>query len=118
MQIRSDGIVVAELPDGPDTSEALDNVVRRVLGRDDCNVVINFSRVMNITSDSLAPLLHLRELLRYHGKRLLLCGIGQATKGVFSVAALDGAFEVLDDRDDALAALQAPSSSPTAVASA
>jgi anti-anti-sigma factor len=115
VQIRSDGIIVAELPGGSETSEALDSVVRRVLGRDDCDVVIDFSRVTMVTSRSLAPLLHLRELLRYHKKRLLLCGIGQVTKGVFSVTALDGVFETADDKDRALAALQAPASSPIAV---
>ena len=117
MQIRSDGVILAELPGVRDTSEALDNVVRRVLGRDDCDVVIDFSRVTIIPSSSLAPLVHLRELLRYHKKRLLLCGIRQAAKSVFSVAALDGVFETVGDMNDALAALQAPSSSPTTVES-
>jgi len=108
MQIGSDGIILVELPDGPETSRALDSVISRVHGRED-DVVIDFSKVAIATSESLAPLLHLRELLCSHGNRVVLCGMNRSVKSVFSVTELDGVFEIAGDRDDALAALQIPS---------
>ena len=114
MQIWSEGVILVELPDEPETSKALESVIRRVLHRDDCDVVVDFRRVTIVTSRSLAPLLVLRELLRYHGKRLLLCSLSCSAKDVFSVTALDGVFEFRNDKDNALAALGVSSNSPTA----
>ena len=114
MQIWPAGVILVELPDEPETSKALESVIRRVLDRDDCDVVVDFSKVTIVTSRSLAPLLSLRELLRYHGKRLLLCGLSCSTKGVFSVTALNGVFEFRNDKENALAALGALSNSQTA----
>jgi len=115
MQIWSNGIILVELPDGPGLSRVLDSVVNHIHGRKDYDVVIDFSKVTIITSRSIAPLLRLRELLHSDRKRLLLCGLSGATRDTFSVTALDGVFEIADDRSNALTALEAQSSSPTAV---
>ena len=114
MQIWSNGIILVELPDGPGLSRVLDSVIKHIHSRKDYDVVIDFSRVTIITSRSIAPLLRLRELLHSCGKRLLLCGLSCSTRDTFSITALDGVFEMADDRDNALAALQAQSGSPTA----
>ena len=114
MQIWSDGVILVELPGGPGLSRALESVISRVHDREDYDVVIDFSKVTIISSRSIAPLLRLRELLHSHRKRLLLCGLSCSTRDTFSVTALDGVFEMADDKGNALAALQAQPSSPTA----
>jgi len=117
MQIGSDGVILVELPGGPGLSRVLESAISRVHDREDYDVVVDFRQVTIVTSRSLAPLLRLRELLRYRGKRLLLCGLSPTTRGIFSVTALDGVFEIVGDRDEALVALQAQAISPTAVES-
>jgi anti-anti-sigma regulatory factor len=112
MQIWPDGTVLVELSPEPEIHQELRSLVRYVGNGGDCHVVLDFGNVTIITSRSLAPLLRLWDLMRYGGKRLLLCSMSRLTIGAFSITALDGVFEIVDDRDDALAALHAPSSGP------
>jgi len=112
MQIWAEGVVLVELPSEPETSEELNNVFGYAQDRGDCDMVLDFSNVTILTSRSLALLLRLRDLLPCHGRRLLLCGIDHATRGVFSVTALDSVFEIVDDRIDALTTVLTPPNNP------
>ncbi|UCD52275.1 MAG: STAS domain-containing protein [Phycisphaerales bacterium] len=107
IEIWPEGAVLVELPAEPEAFEELENVICRVQDRGGCDVVLDFTNVTFLTSRSLAPLLRLRNQLGYERQRLLLCCVGHATRGVLSVTALDRAFEVVDNRRDALTALQA-----------
>ena len=111
MQTCPDGAVLVELPAEPETSRELENVIRCVQEHSVCDVVLDFSNVTILTSRSLSPLLLLQGLLASYGQRLVLCCIGLTTSGILSVTALDTVFEIVDDRDGAFAALQAPSNS-------
>jgi anti-anti-sigma regulatory factor len=112
MQIWPEGTVLVELPAEPETSAELHDVVRYVEDRGDCDVVLDFGKVTIVASNSLAPLLRLRDLMRYHGRRLLLSGVGPSTRGIFSITALDGVFDIVGHRVDALVTVQALPDSP------
>jgi len=106
MQVWSDGTVLVELPDEPETTGELDNIMRCVEDQGGCDVILDFSNVTILTSKSLAPLLLLRGLLNTYGRQLVLCCVDAATKGIFSVTALDAAFETVEDRAAALALVE------------
>ena len=107
MQSWSDNVVLVELSNEPETREELDSVIRYIRDRDDCSAVVDFSNVTILTSTSLAVLLRLRKLVHDCGQRLVLCSVGSGTKGIISVTGLDDVFEIVDDRFDALATVQA-----------
>ena len=113
IQDWSDNVVLVELHAEPGTNEQLEEVMRHVRDRGNCDVVMDFSSVTILTSTSLAVLLRLRKLLGDCGQRLLLCSVGCGTKGIISVTGLDGVFEIVDDRFDALATVEALPHSPT-----
>jgi anti-anti-sigma factor len=115
MQSWPENVVLVELRAEPQTSEQLEDVVRQARDRGNCGVVMDLSNVTILTSTSLALLLRLRKLLHDCGQRLVLCSVGCGTKGIISVTGLDGVFEIVDDRFDALATVQALPNSPTAI---
>lgn len=116
MQHWSENIVLVELPEAPQTGAELDHVIRHVCDQGNCSVVLDFSHVTILTSTSLATLLRLNTLLDSCGQRLLLCGLGPATRGIISVTGLDDVFQILDNRFDALTSLQTLPGSATASA--
>ena len=107
IEMESEDIALVELPAEPEAFEELENVICYVEDRDDCDVVLDLTHVTFLTSRSLAPLLRLEDQLGHTGRRLLLCCVGRAARGVFSVTALDSVFEIVDDKHEALTALQA-----------
>ena len=113
IQDWSENVILVELHAEPGTSEQLEEVVRYVCDRGNCDVVIDFSSVTILTSTSLAVLLRLRKLLGDCRQRLLLCSVGSGTRGIISITGLDGVFEIVDDRFDAFATVEALPNSPT-----
>lgn len=116
MQHWSENIVLVELPEGPQTGADLDHVIRHVCDRGNCSVVMDFTNVTILTSTALATLLRLNTLLDTCGQRLLLCGVGHATRGIISVTGLDDVFQIVDNRFDALTRVQTLPGSATASA--
>ncbi|UCD50571.1 MAG: STAS domain-containing protein [Phycisphaerales bacterium] len=116
IQDWSENVISVDLRAEPETREQIDKVIHQVRDRGNCGVVMDFSNVTILTSTSLAALLRLRKLLGDCGQRLLLCSVSSATKGVISVTGLDGVFEIVDDRFDALAKVEAMPNSPVASA--
>ena len=115
IQDWSENVILVELRTEPGTNEQLEGVVRQVRDRGNCGAVVDFSNVTILSSMSLAVLLRLRKLLHDCGQRLVLCSVGSGTKGIISVTGLDDVFEVVDDRFDALATVQALPNSPTTI---
>jgi len=107
IQSWSDNMVLVELASEPEASDELEGVIRCVRDRADCGVVVDFSNLTILTSTSLAALLRLKKLLDSCEQPLVLCSVGQATRGIISVTGLDGVFEMVNDRFDALARAQA-----------
>jgi anti-anti-sigma regulatory factor len=108
MSIRrwSQDVILVDLPRGPEKQRELQTVREMVRDRSDCDVVIDFSQVDVVGGACLAWLLDIRRLLHACGRRLTLCHVAPATRGVFTIAALDGLFEFAEDRSAALASLR------------
>jgi anti-anti-sigma factor len=101
MDIRdlSENIVLVEASPEPGLNEELGTTIDAVRERGNgCDVIVDFSHVDIVTSSSLSKLLKLRKLLMDCNQSLLLCSVARATKGIFSVTALDSVFTIVDDK--------------------
>ena len=105
IQELAENVILVDAPAEPGLNEELKNVTEVVRERGNCDVVIDFSHVDIVTSSSLSKLLKLRKLLIDCEHRLVLCNVAAATKGIFSITALDGIFEMVEDQFAALATL-------------
>jgi anti-anti-sigma factor len=105
IQDLAENVVLVDAPPEPGLNEELKNITDVVRERGTCDVVIDFSHVDIVTSSSLSKLLKLRKLLIDCEHRLVLCNVAAATRGIFSITALDGIFEMVDDQFAALATL-------------
>ena len=106
IQNWSENIVLVTLAEEPQMGEELRTVIEIVRDGGDRDVVVDFADVDIITSSSIAKMLKLRKVLKDIGHRLVLCGVRNATRGIFKVTGLDGVFEFADDKFIALASLQ------------
>jgi len=106
IQKWSDDVLLVTLAEEPQMGEELRTVTDIVSRNGECSVVVDFSDVDIITSSSIAKMLKLRKTLKDQGKRLVLCGVRSATKGIFMVTGLEGVFEFVEDKFLALAGLQ------------
>jgi anti-anti-sigma factor len=105
IQNLAENVVLVDAPAEPGLNEELKRVTEVVRERGDCDVVIDFSHVDIVTSSSLSKLLKLRKVLLDCEHKLLLCSVSSATKGIFSITALDGVFDMVKDQPAALANL-------------
>jgi anti-anti-sigma regulatory factor len=110
MSIRnhSDDIVLVSLPRKPGARGDLQRATELVDDLRDCSVVVDFSRVDVAGGAMLSQLLQLRRSLQDHGRRLVLCGVAPATRGVFAIARVDTLFDFVKDRCAAVAYLAVP----------
>ena len=102
----SQDMLLVNLPEELENQNELQAVVALVRDRGDCDVVVDFSHVDVVGGACLARLLEVRRLLNACGHKLTLCSVAPATRGVFTIARLDGLFEFVEDRFAALASLQ------------
>jgi anti-anti-sigma factor len=108
VQQWSEDVVLVELPAEPEIAEQVREVIEIVRDRGDCDVVVDFSDVAIITSESLAQFVRLHKLLVDCRHKLTLCHVGAATKSIFAVTGLDEVFTMVDEKFDVLAALESP----------
>ncbi len=95
----SENILLVEASPEPSLNEELAETIDTVRERGDCcDVIVDFSHVDIVTSSSLSKLLKLRKLLMDCNHSLLLCSVARATKGIFSVTALDSVFTIVPDQ--------------------
>ncbi|MBN2180280.1 MAG: anti-sigma factor antagonist [Sedimentisphaerales bacterium] len=107
IQNLMENTVYLELPaDGIRMSDELKALNDTVSDRDDCDVIIDFSRVEIINSSNISNLLILRGLLQNRGRKLILCGVSTITKCIFVVAGLAEVFVFIDDKSAALEAVK------------
>lgn len=102
----SQGILIVDLLPEPDTCTELENAAKVVREESDCDVVVDFSSVNIITSSSISKLLKLNKVLDGYGRRLVLCGLVNATKQIFKLAGLDQVFDFTDGKSAALTAVK------------
>ena len=105
IQDLSENTILVDASPEPSLNEELANVTDVVRERGDCDVIIDFKRVDIVTSSSLSKLLKLRKLLMDCNHTLVLCSVATATKGIFSVTALDDVFTMVPDQAAAQAAI-------------
>jgi anti-anti-sigma factor len=98
----SQSILNVDLIPEPDMGNELESVARIVRDGEDCDVVVDFSSVDIITSSNIAKLLKLNKALNNIGRRLVFCGLPNATKQIFTLAGLDQVFDFADDKSAAL----------------
>ncbi len=106
VQQWSEDIILVDLPRRLQQHEELKRVIEMVHERGDCDVVVDFSDVDVVGCTTLTWLLELRQLLRDRGRRLVLCSVTPATKGIFTIARLDEVFDFVEDRFTVSAHLQ------------
>jgi len=106
IQYWSGDMILVNLPRKLQVHGELQRVMEMVHERGDCNVVVDFSSVEVVGGTTFTQLLELRQVLRESGHKLVLCGLSPATKGVFTIARLDGVFAFVEDRFAALAKVQ------------
>lgn len=71
-----------------------------------CNVIIDLCLVEIITSSSISNLMILHNLLSERGRKLVLCNVALATKGVFTTVGLENLFHFAADRASAAALIE------------
>jgi len=102
-------MILMDLPRETELGDELERTHNLVGKHGDCDVILDFENVDILNSSHLASLLRLRQRLREDGRRLVLCNVGDAVQGILAVTALTQVLEVVGDRSDALAVLQARS---------
>jgi len=102
-----ENLIYVELPSGgQQISDELKAVNETVSKRDDCDVIVDFTKVEIINSWNISNLLILRSLLEENSRQLILCDVCTITKCIFVVAGLAGIFVFVDDKASALATVK------------
>ncbi len=102
----SDDVILVDLPEALDRHHELQNVLSRLRERGACDVVVDFSHVHVVGGMWLTHLQKIQSLVKGHGHKLILCNVPPATRGLFTIAHLDGLFEFAEDRFTALTSPQ------------
>ncbi|MHC4426205.1 MAG: STAS domain-containing protein [Planctomycetota bacterium] len=103
IQNFSEGVLLITLPEQPQQADDLEAVNRMLSAVVDRDVVIDFSKVEMLTSETICGLMILDRLLRGSGRRLILCGVPSVIKQIF---VRTGLLTVFEFADDPLAALE------------
>jgi len=102
----SEDVLLVTLPKQPQQSDELE-AVNTMLGEAiDRDIVIDFSRVEMLTSESICGLLILAKLLSGAGRQLVLCSAPPAIKDIFVRTGLLSVFEFADTESDAFTHLK------------
>ena len=105
--------------EGEDAARALGREIQEALARTGATaVVVDLRHTRFLSSAAFWPLLNLRRQLQQKGGRLLICGLSGAVEDVFCTTrmvsaggALDAPFQVVSDRDAAVARLSGAATS-------
>ena len=96
-------VTLPRLPQQSDELEAVNTMLSEAIDRD---IVIDFSRVEMLTSESICGLLILSKLLSGAGRQLVLCSTPPAINDIFVRTGLLSVFEFANTESDALAHLK------------
>jgi anti-anti-sigma regulatory factor len=110
----SEDVLLVVLPEEPYLSYELETVNEIVRGRRDCDVIVDFSGVRILTSESVCSLMLLNRLLggrtrvgtESRERQLILCNVPSAVKRVFRLTGLETLFTFADDKSAALTSLR------------
>jgi anti-anti-sigma regulatory factor len=93
IQNFSEGVLLITLPEQPQQADDLEAVNRMLSAIVDRDVVIDFSEVQMLTSETICGLMILDRLLRGSGHRLILCSVPSVIKQIFVRTGLLTVFE-------------------------
>lgn len=106
LEVSLDSVAVVTLEPEPRMHTQFDGLIDTVRENSNQDVVLDFSAVGMLTTSGISRLMTLRSLLDGSGRRLILCQVRTAVKGVFAVTGLDMVLEFAERRDDALSAIR------------
>lgn len=106
LNILSDECLFVSLTEHKTLTEVLQSV-REIVRKDpQYNVIIDFTKVIILTSRHLSELMMLRNVLDQNGQRLIFCNVPFQIMCEFRVAGLRRVFEFTEDKFSALEVLQ------------
>jgi anti-sigma B factor antagonist len=85
-------------------SAALKQQLDEVLAASPPRLVLDLSGVSYVDSSGLAVMIEALQRVQGYGGRLILCGLRDGLRHIFSIARLDQVFSIHEDRSAALAA--------------
>lgn len=97
-----DALLVELPPKEPRIANELRRVNELVSNKDNCNVIVDFSKVEIMSSASISNLMILRDMLSGSGHQLVLCSVSLPIKGIFTVIGLEALFDFTNDKSAAL----------------
>ncbi len=110
IQNFSQDILLVTLPGQPQRGSELETISQVVSDQPVYDVVVDFSKVQTLTSESICSLMILEKLLSGVGHKLILCSIPSAIRGIFARSGLEAFFEFTDDGFHAVQSLRCASS--------
>jgi anti-anti-sigma factor len=105
-------VLLVSLPEQPLYSDELDTVGKVLSEKVNCHVVIDFSKVRMLTSQSLGSLLMLLRLLNGSRHQLVLCNVSSIIRRVFTRTDLEPMFEFAENTSAALQHIRGVAVSP------
>lgn len=102
----SEDVLLVTLPPQPQQSDELEAVNTTLSEQIDRDIVMDFSEVEMLTSESICSLLILAKLLGGVGHQLVLCSVPPAINDIFVRTGLLSVFEFADSESDAMAHLK------------
>jgi anti-anti-sigma regulatory factor len=111
IQNFSEDILLITLPEQPQHGQEID-IVNKLLSDSVCfDVLVDFSKVEILTSESICGLMILDKLLSGSGRKLVFFDIPSAIKQIFVRTGLLSVFDFANDEFDALQHIQDKNSS-------
>lgn len=102
IQNLTEDVILVSLPEQPLYSDELDMVGKVLSEKVNCHVVIDFSKVRMLTSQSLGSLVTLVRMLNGSQHKLVLCNVSSIIRRVFERTDLEPMFEFAESTSAAL----------------
>jgi anti-anti-sigma factor len=106
IRVFSEDILMIDLPPQPQQSDEFETLNTMLGETIDCDVVMDFSNVEMLTSESICGLLILARLLGGAGHEFVLCSVPPAINDIFVRTGLLSVFAFADTQAEALARMQ------------
>jgi anti-anti-sigma regulatory factor len=99
----SQDAILVDLPADLTKHNGLPRVIALLRDEGACDVVMDFSKVQVVGGVWLTHLQKIQRLVKQAGRKLILCDVAPATRGIFTIAHIDDLFQFAADRFTALA---------------
>lgn len=111
IQNYSEDIIQVNLPEQPQHGQEIDVVNKMLSDSVDFDVMVNFSKVEMLTSETICGLMILSKLLKGSGRKLVLYNLPSSIKQIFVRTGLLTVFDLVDDEFAAIEHIQDKNSS-------